>query len=271
MIISDSYAFLYLIHAFWKKVSEQSNLYTDVNWMRSDIDQSIFVPSWSVTNSLSCLPNIIYCNARSLKPKIDELQAIVDNNKANIVSVSETWLDSDIPDSSINLTDFTIFRKDRPSHTGGVSLYLHSSVPATRLYECEIIEVESLWIKIRPCQLPRYVSNAFVLVAVVYYPTSCGAIENQTLLRHLQTNVEDFLRCHPEGLIMIIGDFDPKNIGLPPAETKRYTGLTQIVNVLTRDTGILDWCLTNKPTLFNSPKQLPKLGSSDHYTVSITP
>ena len=70
---------------------------------------------------------------------------------------------------------------------------------------------------------------------------------------------------------MIIGDFNPNSTGLSPAETKRYTGLTQIVNVLTRDTGILDWCLTNKPNLFNSPKQLPKLGSSDHDTVSITP
>ena len=61
---------------------------------------------------------------------------------------------------------------------------------------------------------------------------------------------------------MIIGDFNPNSTGLSPAETKRYTGLTQIVNVLTRDTGILDCCLTNKPNLFNSPKQLPKLGSS---------
>ena len=34
---------------------------------------------------------------------------------------------------------------------------------------------------------------------------------------------------------------------------------------------IVDWCLTNRANLFTSPKQLPKLGTSDHYTISIVP
>ena len=66
-------------------------------------------------------------------------------------------------------------------------------------FKCKITEIESLWIKIRPRRLPRCVFIVFV--AVVHHPTSCGAIENQALLPHLQTNVEDSLRCHPEGLI----------------------------------------------------------------------
>ena len=43
----------------------------------------------------------------------------------------------------------------------------------------------------------------------------------------------------------------------------------QIINVLTRDSGILDWCLTNKPKALCAPSQLPKLGFSDHYCVLI--
>ena len=39
--------------------------------------------------------------------------------------------------------------------------------------------------------------------------------------------------------------------------------------MLTRDTGILDWCLTNHPKLLSEPKQLPKLGSSNHYCVLV--
>ena len=44
------------------------------------------------------------------------------------------------------------------------------------------------------------------------------------------------------------------------------TGLTQIIKVLTRDSGILDWCLTNRPKTMSEPKQLPKVGRSDHYS-----
>ena len=32
---------------------------------------------------------------------------------------------------------------------------------------------------------------------------------------------------------------------------------------------MLDWCLVNKPNLFSAPTQLPKIASSDHYTISI--
>ena len=48
-------------------------------------------------------------------------------------------------------------------------------------------------------------------------------------------------------------------------------GLSQIVKVLTRDTGTLHWCLTNHPKLCPTPIQLPKIGSSDHYCVLVPP
>ena len=59
--------------------------------------------------------------------------------------------------------------------------------------------------------------------------------------------------------------------GLLAQGVKRNTGLSQIVTVLTRDTGTLDWVLTNKPSLFCPPSQLPKIGRSDHYAVLIKP
>ena len=35
--------------------------------------------------------------------------------------------------------------------------------------------------------------------------------------------------------------------------------------------GILDCCLTNSPKVFSLPKQLPKIGASDHYSVLVAP
>ena len=74
---------------------------------------------------------------------------------------------------------------------------------------------------------------------------------------------------HPECLVLVTGDFNPTSTNIAPTPFKRSCGLTQIINVLTRDSGILDWCLTNKPKALCAPSQLPKLGSSDHYCVLI--
>ena len=74
---------------------------------------------------------------------------------------------------------------------------------------------------------------------------------------------------HPEGLVLVCGDFNPTSSRITELATRRMTGFTQIINVPTRDSGILDWCLTNHPKLISSPKQLPKIGNSDHYTVFI--
>ena len=38
-----------------------------------------------------------------------------------------------------------------------------------------------------------------------------------------------------------------------------------MVEIPTRDTGILDWCSTNRPKFIAPPTQLPKIGTSDHY------
>ena len=73
----------------------------------------------SIPQRFPFLPNVIYCNARSIAAKIDELQAVTDNNNANIVAISESWLNQTIPDSAINLTDLICFRRDRHNQGGG--------------------------------------------------------------------------------------------------------------------------------------------------------
>ena len=105
----------------------------------------------------------------------------------------------------------------------------------------------------------------------VYHPPSSTVEDNQRLLQRIQDNVESFLCNHPEGLPFICGDFNPTSMRITELAVKRATGLSQIVKVNTRDSRTLDWCLTNLPKLMDCPKQLPKLGSNDHYTVLIHP
>ena len=91
------------------------------------------------------------------------------------------------------------------------------------------------------------------------------------LIDHIQKVSEAFLLKHPDGLIVISGDFNPTTTDISERSIKLRTGLSQITKVSTRDTGTLDWCLTNKRKLFRDPEQLPKIGRSDHYTVLSKP
>ena len=174
-----------------------------------------------------------------------------------------------VPDSAVHLSNYILFRRDRLTHAVGVCIFVNAEIPCSCLRAYESSDVESIWVKARPQHLPRQVS--MILVGTVYHPATNTAEENQLLLHLIQDNVESFLRDHPEGLIFICGDFNPTSTRLTELVTKRVTGLTQIVKVKTRDSGTLDWCLSNRPKLMASPKQLPKLGTTDHYSILIYP
>ena len=66
----------------------------------------------------------------------------------------------------------------------------------------EDIEIESIWLKIRPYRLPRGTSS--VLVAAVYHPPSSVADQNSMLIAHLQKNIENFLASYPQRMVILI-------------------------------------------------------------------
>lgn len=117
--------------------------------------------------------------------------------------------------------------------------YVDSTFPCQRLIEYEDQDIVSLWINIRPFKLPRCVSSA-ILLGVIYHSTSCAVDDNVALIDHMQKVPEAFLLKHPDGLIVINGDFNPTTTGISERSIKLRTGLSQITKVLTRDTGTLD-------------------------------
>ena len=80
------------------------------------------------------------------------------------------------------------------------------------------------------------------LLGIIYHPPS--AEDNAKLYEHVKTMVDSYTLLHPECLVLVTGDFNPTSTNIAPTPFKRSCGLTQIINVLTRDSGILDWCLT---------------------------
>ena len=55
---------------------------------------------------------ILYANARSLLPKVEELRAVVCSDRPDIVCVVETWLSEEISNDEIFIESYFCFRHD---------------------------------------------------------------------------------------------------------------------------------------------------------------
>ena len=72
-------------------------------------------------NNLKC----IYFNARSIVNKLDELYLYINNEKADIICLTEIWLNEEINDTEFNINDYAIFKRDSINKVrGGVILLI---------------------------------------------------------------------------------------------------------------------------------------------------
>ena len=76
----------------------------------------------------SDLCNIVYYNARSLLPKLDELWAVAEATNPDVICIVESWLSHEILDDEIAIDNYQILRLNRNRHGGGIVMYTHSSL-----------------------------------------------------------------------------------------------------------------------------------------------
>ena len=60
-------------------------------------------PSHRPVAPIRTLPNAMVLNARSIFNKVDELKALIDNYKSDILFVTETWLTESIPNEAVDI------------------------------------------------------------------------------------------------------------------------------------------------------------------------
>ena len=72
--------------------------------------------------------SILYFNARSILPKLDDLWVAVAAQKPSIVCIVESWLSEDISDLEMSIENYHLTRLDRNRHGGGVVIYIHASL-----------------------------------------------------------------------------------------------------------------------------------------------
>ena len=209
--------------------------------------------------------HFIHANARSLFNKMSEFRILAKNSRSAVIGVSETWLDSSHTDSSISIDGYTVIRRDRDGHAGGVCLYIREDIPyRTRLDLCNN-DLEDLWVEIL---LPK---SKPIYVCVCYRNE-----QNKNLLKSLETSISN-LRCDCD--FLVLGDFNICLINSKSKLCKDYKSFLNLYNckqlidsptrVTEKSSTLLDHIFTINISKISQSGVLCT-GFSDHYTTYCT-
>ncbi len=216
------------------------------------------------------LPSIFLTNARSLANKMDELRLWVATNNivknSCVLLITETWLNSSIPDTAIELAGRTLYRHDRTTDSGknrggGLCIYLNNKwVTNTRIVSSYCSpDLEYVTVKCRPIYLAR--EHTVVMLTAVYIAPDANT---SSALGYLHDTISNQQSMYPEAVHIIAGDFNHANLKVVLPK------LHQHVKCATRGANTLDKVYSNIRMGFRA-KPLPHLGLSDHMSVHLIP
>ena len=119
------------------------------------------------TNPRNCI--IGHLNINSIRNKFDAVECILSEGLADIFAISETKLDDSFPLSQFSVTDFSIHRKDRNRHGGGIMLYVRSNIPHRRRIDLEPEPIKCCGTEMMIIETRLYKTEKWFIV-VLYKP-----------------------------------------------------------------------------------------------------
>ncbi|KAI4877181.1 hypothetical protein NFI96_007309, partial [Prochilodus magdalenae] len=217
------------------------------------------------------LPSVFLANVRSLAGKLDELKIWTLTQRrhmdCNLMFFTETWLNSDVANSVVELEGRALFRADRSAAAtgktrgGGNCIYVNKAWctdSVVMVTHCSA-DLEFLIIKCRPFYLPREFNCVFA--GIVYVPPDANA---NAAMEVLCAAISKLQTDQPNGAFIVAGDFNHSDLrsGLPK--------FFQNVSCTTRGHRTLDKVYTNVANAYKATP-LPHLGQSDHLSLFLLP
>ena len=83
-------------------------------------------------------------NARSILPKMEELDILALSTNAAIIAVTETCLDNTICDNEVCIPGYIIQRKDRNREGGGVCIFIRNNINLNSRSDIDKYDLEFL-------------------------------------------------------------------------------------------------------------------------------
>ena len=112
----------------------------------------------------------LHINTRSLLPEIDQFKVWDHSSNPDVLVITETWLRKSVLNTDVNLSGYNLFRQDRSSKGGGVSIFTKDHL------QCSVVSTKSVPKQFDLLVLGIELSNSSLLsVAVCYHPPSALA------------------------------------------------------------------------------------------------
>jgi len=214
---------------------------------------------------------IIHVNSRSLYPnKIDNLRIMACNLKPTIICVSETWLNSSIPDIAVDILFYKIFRYDTEMNSGSVCIYVHEDLAAKLITVPDYKHTAGFDFIVLNVQ---YLKNKSFTVAAIYLhpPVTINIFQEFTKITHYLISLNKRM--------YLLGDFNINYLNKNNFLTKRLENflyinkLKQVILEPTRCTDqtktLIDLCIVNDPNI-NYAKSLGDNNIADHNTIIVS-
>ena len=223
------------------------------------------------TPHISSQVKIVHLNIRSLKNKTHfiEITNFIKLNNVDVLTLSETWLNTTTKNYEIAIEGYKLFRLDRlRKKGGGVCAYIRHNIKASVIKDLSFISDSSFhqfWIQL------QYNKNKSVVICIVYRVPDCPVDRFDSLLKPNYTRA--LLKQKP---IIILGDFNCNMMNKDSTHCKALqtfiieSNLTQVIEDHTRVTNksasLLDVIMTSSPSLIKSSGVLSTC-ISDHLPV----
>jgi len=248
------------------------NLIPPSYYISSNVPSAASSPPVALKANHVDLTRCVLINARSLRNKLSDLQALLSVSQPGLVFVTESWLEESIADGMIDPSgSFAVYRHDRAARVGGGVLALVSKqFNSYRLVlpnQFLLVEVECFEL-VTDFSIYRFI--------IVYRPPDFNSIG-----RDYAKRLHDCLRylCDTHHTVFIVGDLNLPNINWADAEAPDDNihslflkfcsdyGFEQYVTEPTRDSHVLDLVLCNDPFVVSELEVTEPFSNSDHCMV----
>ena len=150
---------------------------------------------------------IVHVNCRSVNNKEVELHHMIKELDPDVISLSETWMDSSFPPNSHVPEGYSIIRKDRSpefqqkykrNRGGGVAIIYKSNLNLVKRDTLCVEEEDILWAQIK--------GKESILLGVVYRPNYSDMLSEETGESKLEENIKKATEISQN--IIVMGDYN---------------------------------------------------------------
>lgn len=154
--------------------------------------------------------NVSFLNIRSLLPKLDQVSRLIHDVKLDVLCFAETHIYEHIPDASVNLNGFDIYRNDRKGKRGGgICMYVRNYIRSSLVYSYSSDNIQVLFIEL-------YLNGSNILMGLCYKPPRLTFTDEfDKIFSDLSVKYSD---------IIIVGDFNSNYLNQSP-ETRKFIAI----------------------------------------------